>query len=286
MAFTRAYSARDMGDPFRLRIPAKLRKLKVGRALGKVARAGIGFIPGVGPVAAQLMGAAEDMRASRSSPVPEAAQLPAAGAEWDEENPGAGFTYIKPPPGHAAWSFARSNGWDMGDPRVLKRKMAAAGPRAKSARKANNRLAKSAGGGAGRLKGTSARGGKKAGRGGADFGRALAGFGAGAMEAFKHTADVARGGPGAIMGQAFNFEMPGKGKGSGAGIMPRAGGGGRRSMNMTNVHALKRGLRRLEGFEKLVKRIEKQYPRLKRATGHASSSRPGHKAGCRCVACK
>jgi hypothetical protein len=274
VAFIRAYGARDMGDPFSLRIPKKLKRLKVGRALGAVARAGVGFIPGVGGILSGIIPGA-----SQASPVPEAAALPAAGLEWDEENPGRGYKWMSPPQGHPAWSFARSNGWDMGDPKVVKRKQAAAGPKAKAARKANNRLAKAAGGGRGRLKGTSARGGR-----GSSFGAALGKFGAGAMEAFQHTADVARGGPGAIMGQAFNFDMPGKG--SGAGIMGRPRGAGRRSMNVANVHALKRGLRRIEGFEKLVKRVEKMYPRMKRATGHASSSRPGHKSGCKCVACK
>ena len=153
MGFIRAYSARDMGDPFRLRVPKKLKKLKVGRALGSLARAGVGFIPGVGGILSSIIPGA--------SPVPEAAQLPPAGQEWDEDNPGRGFRWVAPPQGHPAWGFARSNGWDMGDPKVLKRKMAAAGPKAKANRKANARAAKASGAGAGRLKGTSARGGRK-----------------------------------------------------------------------------------------------------------------------------
>lgn len=52
-------------------------------------------------------------------------------------------------------------------------------------------------------------------------------------------------------------------------------------MNPANVKALRRSLRRVEGFEKLVKRIEKQYPRLKRAVGHAPA--PAARKGRRCA---
>lgn len=273
MAFIRNYAARDMGDPFSLRIPKKLRKLKVGRALGKVARAGLSLVPGIGGIASSLL--PPEAQAAQA----EAAMLPPAGEpEWDDENPGAGFTYIKPPPGHPAWSFARSYGWDMGDPgvRVPKRKQAAAGPKAKAARKAEKRAAKAAAPARGMVKATSARG-KKAGA----FGGMLGAFGASALEAARQTGKIARGGPGSIMSQAFNFSMPGSGA-TGA----RGAGVHRRAMNPTNVKALRRSLRRLEGFEKLVKRIEKQYPRLKRPAGAARAVPRGHKSGCRCVACK
>jgi hypothetical protein len=42
--------------------------------------------------------------------------------------------------------------------------------------------------------------------------------------------------------------------------MGGAGGGKRRSMNVANVKALKRGIRRLEGFKGLVKRVDKLLP--------------------------
>ena len=42
----------------------------------------------------------------------------------------------------------------------------------------------------------------------------------------------------------------------------------RRSMNMANVKALRRGIRRIEGFEKIVHRIQRAYPRLARAAQH------------------
>ena len=279
MGFIRAYSARDKyeGDPFRLRIPKGIKKLKVGRALGKVAKAAVAFVPGVGPIAAGILGG---IPTAGGAVIPEAGALPPAGAEWDDENPGRGFSWVRPPQGHPAWGFARSNGWDMGDPKVRKGKMAGAGPKAKATRKANSRQAKATGA-TPKSSGSSARGkGPSWDSLARNFVGAASSMGGTAMRALKG------GGVQSVAQEAFDFHLP-KAGGSGAGIMVRhAGGGGRRSMNVTNVHALKRGLRRLEGFEKLVKRIEKQYPRIKRATGHASSGRPGHKAGCRCVACK
>lgn len=54
-------------------------------------------------------------------------------------------------------------------------------------------------------------------------------------------------------------------------------GGHRRSMNFANVRALRRGLRRVEGFEKLVHRVQKAYPRLKHATHAAPTHHFGRK---------
>jgi len=276
MAFTRMYHARDsMGDPFRLRMPKKLRKLQVGRALGKAARMGAQFIPGVGGIVAQMIPGLQEQQ--MQAPVPEAAQLPPAGAEWDDENPGDGFSWVRPPAGHPAWSFARANGWDMGDPKVSKRKSAGAGPKVKAAAKASKRQAK-ASGMAPKHKGSSARG--KQGAGSAlarNFMNAAGSMGGSAMKALRG------GGVQSLAGEAFNFDPQAF---AGGGIRAK-GAGGRRSMNVTNVKALRRGLRRLEGFEKLVKRIEKQYPRLKRAAhGGGGGGRPGHKSGCKCVACR
>jgi hypothetical protein len=59
----------------------------------------------------------------------------------------------------------------------------------------------------------------------------------------------------------------------------------RRTMNPANVRALRRSLRRVEGFEKLVKRVEKMYPRMRRAHGSAAAPR-GHKRGCKCATCR
>lgn len=59
---------------------------------------------------------------------------------------------------------------------------------------------------------------------------------------------------------------------------------GTRSMNPTNPHALRRSLRRLEGFEHMVKRFYKAFPRLRHAGGGGVSH--AHKAGCRCKRCR
>ncbi len=62
------------------------------------------------------------------------------------------------------------------------------------------------------------------------------------------------------------------------------GGGFRRKRNFANVRALRRAIGRLEGFERIVKSVEKAYPRIRRATHHYSAG--GHRAGCRCAVCK
>lgn len=67
------------------------------------------------------------------------------------------------------------------------------------------------------------------------------------------------------------------------GVLPGHFGRRRRHTNPANVKALRRSIRRLEGFEKLVKSVERAFPRLKRAHAHHSH---GHKPGCGCVACK
>ena len=60
----------------------------------------------------------------------------------------------------------------------------------------------------------------------------------------------------------------------------------RPAMQATNTRALKRSLRRIEGFQTVVKRVYKAMPALKPLHGSVRSYRGGHKAGCRCVACK
>lgn len=250
MAFIRQYQARDAmaGDPFRFRIPKKLRKLKVGKALGKVARVASGFIPGLGGIAAQMLAP------EQAAAVAEAAQIPAPDAE-DAQS--ALLDQYR--------AFARSYGYDFGgDPgrgKTTKRKAASAGPKVKAAAKADKRAAK-ASGAAPKAHGSSARGPKESG-----LAHAAKGVGSVVLGGLKDVPFLG----GAIGGaQGFNWKQAG-------------GGGGRRSMNPANVHALRRSLRRVEGFEKLVKRIEKQYPRLKRATHPASRA---HGKGCRCASCK
>jgi hypothetical protein len=63
----------------------------------------------------------------------------------------------------------------------------------------------------------------------------------------------------------------------GTGKSLAGGGGKRRSMNMANIKALKRGLRRVEGFEKIVKRVYKAYPRMQRAHAHQAPHHFGRK---------
>ena len=263
MAFIRDYAWRDQGDPFRFRIPKKLRKLKVGRALGKVARFAAPFIPGVGGIAAQMLAPQEQ------AAVAEAAALPAP----DEE------AQVLDPRREAILAFARSYGYELGDPvkgKGSKRKMAGAGPAAKAAKKKDKRIAK-ASGAAPKKSGSSARG-KGAGKMAA-LGNVLQGLNTGLGKITGAGGSLFTGGMTDLAGD-FGSSLAYKG-----GRSP-FGGGHRRSMNPANVHALRRSLRRVEGFEKLVKRIEKQYPRLKRATGHAHTTGRGHKAGCRCAVCK
>lgn len=253
MAYIRDYAFRDSGDPFRFRLPKKLRKLKVGRALGRAARAGLGFVPGVGPIASQIVGMSAPVHEAAPAPVPEAYQVPE-----DETQPM-----------HPLMAFARAYGWDVGDPgrKLSKRKVAASGPKAKATQKAEKRAAR-ASGKTPKAKGTSARGSKHAG-----FGKVAGSIGNIALGALKDTPFL--GGAIGAGEEEIGFTGFGKGKGRGFGF-----GGHRRSMNPANVRALRRSIRRLDGFEKLVKRIEKAYPRLKRAVGHSAPA-ARTKRGCR-----
>lgn len=61
----------------------------------------------------------------------------------------------------------------------------------------------------------------------------------------------------------------------------------RRSMNPANTKALRRSIRRVEGFERLVKSVYRAFPRLKpHAGGHGGARMRGHKSGCGCVGCR
>lgn len=233
MAFIREYSS-VAGDPFSLRVPKRFRKMKIGRALGKVARSVLpvaaGFIPGVGGFA---RGALEKVLNRIPRPVIQSLEM-------------AGYE-----PQEIATSFARSYGLEMGDPAprpAQKRKRAGSGPKAKAAKKAEKRSERA--GRPAKAKKSGAHGPKGAGgKEPIDWGSIL-GDTAGAMR-------------GAI------DKLPGRGGGALGGIIPGdlfgAGGRGRgrRTMNPANVKALRRSLRRVEGFHKLVKRVEKQYPRMR-----------------------
>lgn len=165
-------------------------------------------------------------------------------------------------------AFMRQYGMLEGDPGprpVPKRKQAAAGPKAKASRKRVVRAKRAARGRQGAPKAP----GKKS-RAGGLAGSILSGLGKFGVGALK---DV----PGLGGGlRAFEGAAPG-----------RAFGGARRTMNVANVKALRRGIRRLEGFKNLVKRVDKLLPPSARmGGGGARRSARGHKAGCKCVACR
>lgn len=285
MAFIREYQmASYAGDPFSLRMPKRLRRmLKPPKAL----RGAFGALGGVlgaavpllaGPAAGVLGGAfggkltrflkgssrgSRIVKAlvSRGAPLEQSlgfarsyGLLPAA---VEEELGFSPEEYTPADEGDLMFTRSGSPLYMMGDPGIFsrgpKRKRAAAGPKTKAAAKRDARGGK-------KRKGTSARGGlppdtPAAGK----IFDALTGLG----------------------GKGGEF-LAGLGLGKGGkGLL----GGKRRGMNPTNVKALRHSLRRLEGFERVVKRMEKHYPRLRAATrsGHRST---GHRAGCRCVACR
>jgi len=66
---------------------------------------------------------------------------------------------------------------------------------------------------------------------------------------------------------------------------PGLGFGRRRRINPANVKPLRRAIRRVEGFQKLVKSVERAYPRLRGSRSHSQSRGRGHRAGCRCAIC-
>jgi len=62
-----------------------------------------------------------------------------------------------------------------------------------------------------------------------------------------------------------------------------------RSMNPANIKALRRSMRRLEGFGKVVKRVHKMLPKLNLMPAQHHSRQlamAGHKSGCKCVGCR
>ena len=251
MAFIRSLSQRgldELGDPGRKRggFFRKLRKLKVGRFLGKVARVGAGLIPipGVGGLVSRL---------AAKYGVPGQSIINAARAAGydigDDDDDDSEYT-------------------DFGDPgarvkKTPKRKQAASGTKAKSRAKKARRKERRA---SGRRKGKRPSGASQPSEGG------------GIPSPADFIQDILR-------------EVPGVG--AVAGAIPRLGkkgpalfGGRRRSMNPTNVKALRRSIRRVEGFTKLVKRVERQFPKMIHARSGSRSGSPRHRTGCRCVVCR
>lgn len=245
MGFIREYA--EAGDPFRFRIPRAIRRMTPGRALR-----------GLAHVAA----------------------------------PFAGFI----PGGAQAMDFARSFGV-AGDPGP-RRKQAAAGPKAKAKTKAVHRAQKQLHGAAAAAhaaKGRRPKGKKKGGTFHAPHVDWTA-LGQGAAHAASAAHDFIHGGH----DNAAAFDAAARGAADMAGVpdfgapigiagshAPRGahGFGHRRTMNPANVKALRRAGRRVEGFEKLVRRVA---PHL--LTAHSTQRRArthkGHKSGCGCFACK
>jgi len=135
-------------------------------------------------------------------------------------------------------AFMRYYGME-GDPRpkpVPKRKSAAAGPRVKAQRKRVVRSKRAAKGVQG-TKGNSALD---------QLGKLAKSRGADVLAQLRQ---------GNFTGAGVQALLGAGGKASGGG-----GGGKRRSINPTNVKALRRSLRRFEGFGNLVKRVNKMLP--------------------------
>ena len=146
-------------------------------------------------------------------------------------------------------AFMRYYGMQAGDPKprpVPKRKSAGSGPRVKAQRKRvvrTNRKTRGAQGG-----------GTKAGKG-VDVGAILAAnFGRGVQAIGKGASALKNRDIGALIEGITGKVGGGAARGGGG------GGGKRRSINPTNVKALRRSLRRFEGFGNLVKRVNKMLP--------------------------
>lgn len=224
MGFIREYAA--AGDPFKFRLPKFVRKFQPGRALARVARVAAPFLPGVGGIAAQF--------------------IPDEGGGGECGDPEG---------------FARAYGWDMGDPgprakKVPKRKAAAAGPKHKAARKRDARAVKSMSVG-GILK-KNLKGALKQ-TGGLVGSFVKGGYAQAGLDYLQERL----GGGGQAPAGVVDFGTPGFAPGPtmrGARvprINPYTGQPmrARRSINVTNVKALRRSMRRVEGFGKLARRV-------------------------------
>jgi len=257
-----AFIREDMqqGDPFRFRRP----KLKRFKGLGKF-RGLVRFVPGVGPVldsAMNVMGDPDDDDFSR-------------GYGFDQGDPGKG----KPSKRSRSVKSRKPEGRGKGKGR---------GPKTRDTRSFSEQHPNMT-----KLGGALA--------GGIPFLGGMAQTGL-EMLAQQHGPDVAEAvasgalDPAALGGMSLG--APG-----GFGMTKRGGRGtrmphmahrhvdawtvkGTRTMNVANVRALKHGIRRLDGFQKLVSRVEKAFPRLKAGRHASSHARKGHKAGCKCVGCR
>lgn len=272
MAFIREYALADeYGDPFLRGFGRRLKRIgrgafRAGRGAFKLARRGVSLagripIPLPGPI-----GLAQ-----------RAAAMLEAGDEYNELD-----------------GFSRTYGDEWGDPgrRTPKRKQAGAGPKTKAARKREVRKERRRG--PGRVE-----------RGLRRTGEFLGGIGSQLLPgALGAAAQLLPGGSREAAQddlERLAAGLPPMGPGPAGGGPPMRGARvhqarytkdgrltyrKRPSMQATNTRALRRSLRRIEGFQQVVKRVYKAMPALRPGGRTGGMGKRGHKAGCRCVACK
>lgn len=281
MAFIRTYSSRYqgqiMGDPFLGRLFKKVKKWQPGKTLARIAA----------PVASLL-------------PIPGAGLLGGALGRLTSRTPGP--SEFAPPvlslfgriaqrwnvPIETVANIAGAYGFtDQGDPGGNK-------PRKRQGAKRSAQK-KASGGGRRRSAARRPSGSKQS----VDWGK-IAESAAGALPvagelakdifAEMRKAGVAPGigvMPPDVSGMVPGFPgmAPATRRGGGALRLPGMGRR-RRSVNPANVKALRRSMRRVEGFQKLVKGVNRMFPKIARGAASSSSGRArGHKAGCRCAVC-
>ena len=259
MAFIRSYQRRwqvdDVGDPGLRGFFRKIKKLKVGRAIGKLGRGALNVariaapfvpVPGLSAALTKLTSIGQKFGLS-----PQQVQTFAAAHGFDLSDIG--------------------DIQDIGDPgtKVPKRKRAGSGTKAKSQSKKERKAARVTG------KGRNPSGSKR----GVDL-AAVAKSATSLLPVGRDLADEL----------AKQFGVPGFAAGAaGGGGAALFGRGGRRRINPANVKALNRSLRRVEGFEKLAKRVfaNKLFRRVRGgSTLNIHARARGHRAGCGCAVCR
>lgn len=270
MGLIREYAMESqMGDPFF----KKLKRLKIGRGLGKLGRRGLRFASRIGARLPGPIGGALAL----------ARRFGLEAGDFEDEDD--------------LEDFSREQGYDMGDPgkRPPKRKTAGAGTRQKAKRKKDVRRERRRG-----RQGRFERGLGSVTRGiGRIGGRLLPGALNVGAQMLEKSGSIGRelGVDGEDDLQALAAAAGGRPMARGGFAPMRAGAGARQprytkaggittrkrpAMQVTNTRALKRSLSRVEGFAKLAKRI---MPNLMKPAG-AWRTRKGHKPGCKCVRCK
>lgn len=296
MAFIRDYAAAS-GDPFRFRVPRFIRPpRKVRSAVKKVAKGAFGLARSVIPALVPGLGAAGTIAAELGTAPPVATPafvpppMPARPVsmyplETFEPEP----EEEEPEPMYPDWflQFARSYGLDLGDPGPKPGKLSRATqpPSAHAAAKRTARKDKRTGAdprsGSQKRRGVGSGGKMKA------FGKGAAAFGSGVAANAPAILAAIQGGAGGLTSAKDPLAIARR-----AGFAVPGVGGHRRHMNPANVKALRRGIRRLEGFERLVKSVRKAAHGLRGAVlapaavrSHSRGAR-GHRAGCKCAVCR